>query len=576
VSQTDPAAEPADPVSAYALDVVAGRVVVGQLVRLACERHLRDLKDGPARGLRFDAAEASAAIEFWELCPHLKGTRAKRGELLRLEAWQRFVIGSVYGWKRADGTRRFRVAWVEVARKNGKSTLLYPAALHALTLDGEEGAEVYSVATKRDQAKLVFDLAKRAVTRTPELAGMLQPFAFSIVNEETFSKFEAVSSDADTLDGLNPHVALCDEIHKWRGRALWDVIETGMGARDQPLLWAITTAGEEGDQDVYGQEHNHCVDVLRGLIEDDARFAFIACLDAEDDWTDPGNVVKANPNLGVSVELDEIMGQVKKAKQSPAAAGAVKRLRLGIRTQDADCWIPLQLWDKGRSDRATPEVLAGFPCFAGLDLASSSDFAALALAFPLTEDWAPAPDLQRPALWAYLFRLWMPAEGRNHREQKLREIAAPWVAAGDVQQTDGDAIDPAAIEEGVIAAAGAYQLVGLAYDPFNATSTAQRLTEHGVDCAKFPQSMASFAEPTKRFEEDLLRGLVRHGGNPAVRWMMANMVAVTNGAGHRMPSRKKSRNKIDAGVAGVMARGRALAGGGPTGSYYDTHPIEVA
>ncbi|MES2208593.1 MAG: terminase large subunit [Chloroflexota bacterium] len=566
----------ADPVSVYALDVVAGRIVTGSLVRLACERHLRDLAEGSARGLRFDAVEAAAAIEFWELCPHLKGRAAKRGETLKLEGWQRFIIGSVYGWKRADGRRRFRVAWVEVARKNGKSTLLYPAALHALTLDGEEGAEVYSVATKRDQAKLVFDLAKRAVTRTPDLAECIQAFAFTLVAEETFSKFEAVSADADTLDGLNPHVALCDEIHKWRGRALWDVIETGMGAREQPILWAITTAGEEGEEDAYGQEHNHGVDVLRGLIEDDGRFVYVACLDPEDDWTDPANIVKANPNLGVSVEREEIEGQIRKAKQSPAAANAVKRLRLGLRTQDADCWIPLPLWDKGRDDRARWDRLKGYPCFAGLDLASSSDFAALALAFPLTEDWEPAPDLQRPALWAYLFRLWMPGEGRNHREQKLREIAAPWIEAGDVIRTDGDCIDPAAIEAGAIEAADWFQVVGLAYDPFNATSTAQRLTEHGIDCGKFTQAMTSFAEPTKVFEADLLSGHVRHGGNPCARWMMANAVSVTNGAGHAMPSRKRSRNKIDAVVAAVMARGRALAGGGPQSSYYDSNPIEVA
>jgi phage terminase large subunit-like protein len=162
--------------------------VVGRLVRLAAERHLRDLDTGPARGLRWDAVEAAAAIEFWECCPHLKGRAAKGGQRLRLEPWQVFVVGSVYGWRRADGFRRFRVAWVELARKNGKTTLIYPALLYGLALDGEEGAEVYAVATKRDQAKLVFDLAKRAVTRTPDLASIITPYAFDLRHDESFSK----------------------------------------------------------------------------------------------------------------------------------------------------------------------------------------------------------------------------------------------------------------------------------------------------------------------------------------------------------------------------------------------------
>lgn len=549
--------------------------MAGRLVRLACERHLSDLETGAARGLRFDLAEAQTAIDFWELCPHLKGAAAKRGETLRLEPWQAFVVGSVYGWKRLDGRRRFRVAWVEVARKNGKSTLLYPAGLHALTLDGEEGAEVYSVATKRDQARLVFDLAKRAVTRTPDLAELIEPYAFSLTCPDTFSKFEAVSSDADTLDGLNPSAALCDEIHKWKGRALWDVIETGMGSREQPLLWAITTAGEEGEQDVYGQEHNHTVQVLEGVVQDDARFGFVACLDPGDDWTDPANFIKANPNLGVSVQAEDIAEAVEKARRMPAAANAVKRLRLGIRTQDADAWIPLPLWDAGRDERATWDRLRGYPCFAGLDLASTSDFAALALAFPLTEDWEAAPDVQRPALWCYLFRLWMPAEGRTLAQAKLRELAAPWVSAGWIEATEGDIIDTDAIEAGVIEAAGAFDLLGLAYDPYNAASVATHLQGEGILVHQFPQRMTAFAEPVRLFDADLSAGLVKHAGNPAVRWMADNVVLVSNAASHRMPSRKKSRQKIDGIVAAVMARGRAAAGEtGGDGSYYETHGVE--
>lgn len=569
-----------DDATAYARSVVAGEVVVGRLVRLACERHLRDLDDGPARGLRWDATEAALAVEFWELCPHLKGDRAAARELLRLEPWQRFIVGSLYGWKRADGTRRFRVAWCEMARKQGKTTLVYPAALYALAIDAEEGGEVYAVATKKDQARLVYQLARRAVTRTPDLAELVTPFAHSLVCEATFSKFEALGADADTLDGLNPSLAIADEVHKWRGRELWDVIETGMGARRQPLLWAITTAGEEGEQDVYGQEHNYTVQVLEGVIEDDARFGYIACVDPTDSWTDPANFVKANPNLGVSVQADEIARAVEKAKHSPAAANAVKRLRLGIRSQDAAAWLPLQTWDAAADKRLTWESLAGLPCYAGLDLASSSDFAALALCFPLAGldgELAPAADPERPEFWGLVWRLWMPGTGVSYRETKLREIARPWVESGAVVSTPGDVIDADRIEADVIDAARRFRMIGLAFDPFNATQIAGHLAAEGLDVVKFPQAMTSFAGPTKEFEADLIAGRLRHDGNPCARWMADNVVLVSNAAGHQMPGRKKSKNKIDGIVAAVMARGRAMAidPDAEKASFYDTNPVEA-
>lgn len=566
---------PADPVTAYARDVTAGRVVAGRLVRLACKRHLDDLRTGPRRGLKFDAAEAESAIAFWQLCPHLKGTKAQAGELLRLEPWQCFVVGSLYGWKRKDGTRRFRTAWCEMGRKNGKTTLAYPAILYALLIDGEEGGEAYATATKKDQAKIVFDLARRAVTRTPDFAAFITPFRHTLVVEDTGSKAEALGADADTLDGLNPSLALADEIHKWRGRLLWDVIETGMGARRQPLLWAITTAGDEGSENVYGQEHDYTRQVIEGVVEDDARFGFIACLDPDDDWTDPRTWAKANPNLGVSVEAEEIGRAVAKAKHSPSAANAVKRLRLGIRSQDADAWIPLQLWDAAADPRLSWDALKGYPCFGGLDLASTSDFAALALCFPLAADLTPAPDVTRPDLWGLLFRLWMPSEGKTWSENKLRELVRPWVDQGRVQSTEGDAIDADRIEADVIEAAAHFDLLGLAYDPFNASQMAQHLTAAGIDAVKFEQRLSAFAEPTRQFDEDVTTGRIRHDGNPCVRWMANNAVLVQNAAGHRMPSRKKSRNKIDGIVAAVMSRGRAMAPAKPKLTYYETNGVEV-
>lgn len=566
---------PVDPVTSYARDVVAGSIITGRLVRLACQRHLNDLDTAAARGLRFDHVEAQAAIDFWEMCPHIKGREAKRGETITLQPFQKFIIGSVYGWKRADGTRRFRVAWVELARKNGKSTLIYPAGLFGLALDGEAGGEVYSIATKRDQAKIVFDMAKRAVTRTPDLAAFVQTFAFRLVHDESGSFFEAVSSDADTLDGLNPSVALCDEIHKWKGRSLWDVIETGMGARDQPLMWAITTAGEDTEQDVYGQEHAHCLDVLNGVVQDDSRFAYIACIDPEDDWQDPKNFIKANPNLGVSVKADDLAAQVRIAARNREKANSVKRLNLGRRTQNIDSWIPLDLWDAGCDDRLTWDAMKGFPCFAALDLANTSDFAALACLFPLTADLKPAADLDRPELWAYKWRLWIPEETSNPVGAKLREIAAPWIADGWVTATTGDAIDPARIESDVIQLATEYDVRALAYDPFNAATVAQRFALEGIQIHQFSQRMTQFSEPTKAFGDDLAAKRFRSDGNPVLRWMANNCSLVEDGAGHRMPSRKRSSQKIDGIVAAVMARGAAMVLGASGGRFYESNGVEV-
>lgn len=536
--------------------MLAGKYVVGHLVRLACERHLKDLAGGHERGLWFDGDEAAAALDFWRLCPHLKGRRWANAKI-EPEPWQAFIIGSAYGWKRADGRRRFKVIWVEMGRKNGKSTIAYPAALHNLTVDGEPGAEVYAAATKKDQAKIVYGMARRAVLRTPELLEVLTPYAHSVENEATWSKLEALGADADTLDGLNPSCVICDEVHKWKGRELWDVIDTATGAREQPLIWVVTTAGAEGEESVYGQEHNYTRQVLEGVVQDDARFGYVACLDPGDDWTDPKNIAKANPNLGVSVQADEIAAAIRKAKNTPVAANAVKRLRLGIRTQDAEAWIPLDLWDAGRVDGIDWGRFAGAACGGGLDLASSCDFAALALCFPVDADLSPAALFDRP--WGYLFswQLWLPKDGQNPAEKRLRDTVGPWLGEW-IEQTEGDVIDHDVIEQGVLKVAACYDLRRLCYDPFNATQLATHLTAKGVKAEQFRQSLASFAEPTKKFGEQLGAKRLKHDGNPAVRWMADNAVLVRNGAGHQMPSRKKSKNKIDGIVAGVMSLSAVL------------------
>jgi phage terminase large subunit-like protein len=571
-----------DPATAYAESVVAGEIVTGKYARLACERHLKDLETGKNRGLYFDPEAAQIAIDFWQMCPHLKGSKWA-GENIKLEPWQCFIIGSVYGWKKKGGLRRFRICWIECARKNGKTTTLYPAALFALAVECEPGAEVYSFATKRDQAKIVYNMARRAVLKSDDLLDIITPFVHHLEVEEDGSKFEAIGADADTADGLNPNCAICDETHKWKGRSLWDVIESGMGAREEPIMWSITTAGEEGDEDVYGQEHDYGVQVLEGVIEDDSRFCIIFAIDDEDDWTDSKNIVKANPNLGVSVEKEEIEGAIRKAQKNPASANGVKRLRLGRRAQSDSSWIPLEIWKRLKIDFDV-ERLRGFSCYAGLDLASSSDFAAKCKVFPLTADMGPSADLGSPDLWYFDWTLWIPREGHNWREGKLREIVRPWIEQGYVIETEGDVIDHDVIEKsiigdpntGIVGDAENYDLRGVAFDPFNATQLSTRLGFSGIDMRKFPQNLTSFSEPTKRFAELVAGGKLRHNGNPCISWMIRNAVVMENGAGHQMPARKKSKNKIDGLVAAVMGLGRAIADEGvSTGNFYDTNGVEM-
>ena len=563
----------ADPVTQYALDVVGGKYVTGRLVRLACERHLRDLEEGHERGLWFDADEAGAAVDFWRICPHSKGKWA--GETIQPEPWQTFIIGSVYGWKKADGKRRFRVVWVELGRKNGKTTLVYPAGLHGLIVDGEGGAEVYSVATKKDQSKIPYKLARQAVLRVPEFAERIQPFREELIVEETASKFEALGSDADTLDGLNMSVAICDEIHKWKGRDLWDVIDTATGAREQPLIWVITTAGREGSEDVYGQEHDYTVQVVEGIIEDDSRFGYVACLDAGDDWTDPANIVKANPNLGVSLQQEEIEQQITKAKASPAAAAAVKRLRLGIRSQDEDAWLPLPLWDAGRSEDVDWNTLEGAPHGAGLDLASSYDFAAYAECYPIGVDLLPAAEFARPWGYAFRWKLWMPKGWQTPREEKLRKLVQPWCPAW-LEMTEGDVIDHNEIEAEILRRYQRGGLVKMNFDPWNATQLSVSLQGEGVNVEKFLQNFSTFAAPMKKFSEIVAGKRIIHDGSPCIRWMADNAVVISNAATQTMLSRKKSKNKIDGIVAAVMALNAATTSEGPQESYYDTHGVEFA
>lgn len=548
-SSSNPTASTLDETTAYARAVVAHEIVAGNLVRLACKRHLTDLELGAERGLVWSAESAQFRIGFYpRFLRHSKGEWARQP--VDLGPWQKFVIGSVFGWKRADGTRRFRTVYEEVARKNGKSTKLAGVGLDMLICDDEPGAEVYAAATKKDQARIIFDEAKRMVASSPALSAELARFKSNISVEGTASKFEPLSSDEKTLDGLNPHCVLIDELHKHKTRALLDVLDTALGARRQPLLWIITTAGDDSPESVYAQENDYATKVLEGTIEDDATFAFIATIDKGDKWDDPAVWEKANPNLGVSVKFDDLERQARKAAKSPSAQSAFLRLRLNVRQASAERAIDMEIWAKNGGPRFGLADMKGRRCWGGLDLSSKVDISARVLLFE------PAEPGGRMRILA---RFWMPLDTLEARGEKDRVPYQQWVDEGFIEVTSGNVIDHNVIEEAVLGDAADFDLQSIAYDPWNATQLAASLLEKGVPMVEFIQGLRSYSEPTKDFLAQLIDTKLDHGDNPVLRWMASNLKTHRDKNENLMPHKLHSTGRIDGISALIMANGRRIA-----------------
>src|SRR5512139_2609270 len=331
----------------YIENVLSGRQVACKWVHLAVERHVKDLDTGAERGLTFDQTEAKKAIAFFSLLKHSKGEWA--GQIIDLEPWQQFILWVLFGWKRADGTRRFRAAYQEIARKNGKSTMGAGIGLYLLAADGEPGAEIYSAATKRDQARITHLEAVRMVRSSPMLKRRIRTFRYNLNIENTASKFEPLGADADTTDGLNIHGAIVDEIHAHKTREMWDKIDTATGARRQPLMFGITTAGYDR-QSLCWTLNEYSKKVLDRVIDDDTFFGLIYTLDDgshggdPDDWQDETTWIKSNPNLNVSKKIDDLRRKCQRATEMPSAQNSFLRLELNVWTQSETKWMPIEHW----------------------------------------------------------------------------------------------------------------------------------------------------------------------------------------------------------------------------------------
>jgi len=564
------------PAHRYALAVCGGKIVAGKLVRQACAKYLDEIKAAESvglRGLSFDAKAAQRAIDFFEFLHHSKGEWA--GQVFELEPWQQFILWNLFGWKRADGTRRYRTAHIEIARKNGKTQLGAGVGLYMLAADGEGGAEIYAAATKRDQAKILWDEAKRMVQKSEELSDLIAVYrsTSNLSIDSTASKFEPLGADADTLDGLNVHSALIDELHAHKSSELYEVLETSQGARRQPLLFSITTAGSDETSFCYAQR-DYAEKILSGVIEDDTFFAYIATLDEDDAWDDPAVWSKANPNLNVSVKKTTIEEAVAAAKSSPLKQNAVRRYRLNQWTRAETRFIDLARWDAGAGELMPAEIeirTQGRIGYGGLDLSATTDISAFVAVFPPVGD---------DELLDVVCRFWIPGEDLAERERKGRVPYQRWVDEGWITATDGDVIDYTLIRDQIIEFGESRQVLQIAHDPYNAASLVAELSEAGLDMVKFIQGPLSFNDPTKQFEKLVLSKKLRHGMNPVLRWMVDNATVTTDARGNIMPKKpghKMSHKKIDGVVSLIMALDRALRNEGvvDTGSIYEERGVLV-
>lgn len=539
---------PDDPVAAYAKAVVANKFVTGRLARLACERHLRDLVDGPARGLRWDREAAQRAIDFFPtVLRHTKGQYA--GQPFELLDWEAFVVGSIFGWKLGE-IRRFRTAFVSTARKNGKSTLEAGIGLKALVDEDEPGAEIYSAATTRDQARIVFSEAERMRDGSAALRRRITKTTNNLAVIGSASWFRPLSADSSKMDGLNVFVALVDEVHEHPNAGVIDKLDTGMGARVQPLMYETTTAGVSRTSVCY-QHWDFSAKVLEGVIPEitaDRWFAYIATADEGDDWQDELAWRKANPSLGTVLKIEDLRAEVAIARELPSRQNAIRRLRLNEWTQQLVRWINMEVWAQGRAP-IDAKTLVGRRCYAGLDLARINDLSSLALLFP------PAEDGER---WKVLWRHWCPADDIEQRSRRDRAPYEVWRDQGHLIATEGNTTDFKFVEAEILDLASSYDIIEVAFDRTFAGEIVRNLADEGMNVVEFGQGFLSMGPAAAEFTRKLIARELQHGGDPVADWCASNVTVRTDPAGNQKPDKERSIERIDPIVALIMAVGRSM------------------
>lgn len=527
----------------YARDVISGKIPASKYIKLACQRHLDDLdwqsEDGFA--YRFDASAAAKACTFIELMPHTKGKWAQQGQTLTLEPWQVFMTVCLFGWlRRKDGTRRFRRFLLLVPRKNGKSAWAAAVGLYMLCADNEYGAEVYSGARNEKQAWEVFKPARLMALKRPQLCSHygVDVNASNISIIANGSKFEPIIGDPG--DGASPSLAIVDEYHEHETNKLFDTMETGMGAREQPLMLVITTAGDNIAGPCYEMQQD-AQKMLEGSRQDDELLALIYGVDDGDDWADPEVVRKANPNIGVSVSEDFLLARQKDAMATPRKAGVFKTKHLNMWIQSRSAYYNVQKFGEAADPSLTIEQFEGQECIIGVDLAEKRDLTAIEYTFRHGEGfacfgkyYAPEETIELPENEHY----------RTWRDMRL------------LIQIDGAVVDQREILEDIKEDLSRFDVREVSFDPWRSRQMAVELMELGANCIEFRGSPSNMNEPMREMDALIAAGNLHHDGNIAFTWMLSNVVNGTRTGDMHRPAKERAENKIDGPVARMLALGR--------------------
>lgn len=533
---------PTPPAHQYALDCVSGAKSVCKWVRLACKRYLDDRKNGHKRGITFDQSAADRVLNFSETCKHTQGLYA--GKPFVLSDWEQFMVFNIFGFKKKNGNRRFTTIYAEIPKKNGKSTFFAMLGNYMLHADGEPRSNVYCVATTREQADEVFAPAKAMARESQYMKNSgVRIYEHSIVHEQSGSSFKRLGSKEDSLEGKNPHCAIIDEIHRHPDGGIVSVMKKGMIARAQPLLLMITNSGFNLES-VCGEENGLAQKLLEGLIIDDSRFAIIFTIDEGDDWEAESTWLKANPELGRGVSLDGFRQQYLDAKHKPTELNRFKRFHLSIWTESEISWMPFHYWKRCNHGPINDTAWHGKTLIGAADLSAKLDFTA----FGIT--WDDDDKL--------MFRLWLWMPEGTLKDRKYRAHIINWVDDGWVTRTGGDTVDYALIRDQIFHVADKAYLSEFHIDPWNATQISGELSEEGVNVIDYRQGDKSFTEPMGETEKAIVDGRLSHGGNPALSWMVSNVIKTESSSGSIKPNKLKSADKIDGAVVLIMAIGRAI------------------
>lgn len=544
-----------DRATKYAKMVLAGEIVAGKYVKLACERHLNDLKLSKNKSFPYyyDAESAELRLSFYQFCHHYKGDCA--GKPIEPELWQCFIQGSVFGWKRKeDKKRRYSEVYEQIAKKNGKSTDAATTALYCITLDGESGAEVYSAATSRDQAKIIFESARQMIRKSPDLQQFVNVYTNNINVPTTASKFEPVSAEAGTLDGKDVYVGLIDELHAHKNREVYDILKGGTAARTQPIIWVVTTAGYDSNG-ICHERYDYAVKVLEGVIDDPTLFAYIAQPDDGDDILNPINFIKANPNLGISVKLKDLEIKAKQAQEIAAAYNQFACKHMNLWVSSSVKWMNMDKWNKSGADI---DVDLGYKrCYCGVDLSAKLDLTSVTLDFPLDN-----------GVYAVISHSFIPESTMMEKEHKDNVPYSAWVRQGYITSIPGEVIEQQWIIDYIQGLSKKFNIVEICYDPWNASEFGQRMENEGFTCVEVRQGIYSLSEPMKDIERLAVQGKIIHFDNPVLRWAMSNVVATADSNGNIKPDKSKATQRIDPVAALITAHSRAI-----TDTYVDLEKL---